>query len=87
MCVYICVCVCVYTHILYTLCIYVYIRKYIIESYIMECDTMEHYSAVKKNEVMPSAATRMGLEITMLSELSGRERQIYDIAYMQNLKI
>ena len=35
---------------------------------------------------MPFAATRMGLEIFILSEGSKRERQIsYDITYMWNL--
>ena len=42
---------------------------------------MEFYSAVKKNEIMPFAATWMELEILILSEVkSERERQIpYDI--------
>ena len=36
---------------------------------------------------IPSAATWMDLEIAILSEVkSERERQIYDIAYMWNLK-
>ena len=30
--------------------------------------TMEHYSAIKKNEIMPFAATWMGLEITIVSK-------------------
>ena len=33
----------------------------------------------KKNEIIPFAATRMDLEITILSEVSQTERQIYDI--------
>ena len=42
---------------------------------------MEYYSAIKRNEIMPSAATWMDLETVILSE-----RQIpYDITYMQNL--
>ena len=32
--------------------------------------TMEHYSAIKKNEIMPFAATWMDLEIIILSEIS-----------------
>ena len=32
--------------------------------------TMEHYSAIKRNEMMPRAATQMDLEIVMLSEVS-----------------
>ena len=39
--------------------------------------TMEHYLAIKKNEIMPFAATWMDLEIIILSEVkSERERQI-----------
>ena len=46
---------------------------------------MEYYSAIKKNERMPFAATRMDLEIIIQSEVS--QRQIsYDITYMSNLK-
>ena len=48
--------------------------------------TMEYYSAIKKNEIMPFAATWVDLEITILSQTE-RERQIlYDITYMWNLK-
>ena len=44
--------------------------------------TLEYYPAVKKNEIMPFAATWMGLEIIILSEVSQRERQIsYNITY------
>ena len=43
--------------------------------------TMECYSATKKNEIMPFAATRMDLEIITRNEV--RERQIsYDVTYM-----
>ena len=46
---------------------------------------MEYYSAIKKNDIMPSAATRMGLEVIILSEVS--QRQIsYAITSMWNLK-
>ena len=47
--------------------------------------TMEYYSTIRKNEIMPFAATWMDLEITMLNEV--RKRHIsYDITYMWNLK-
>ena len=43
--------------------------------------TMEYYSAIKKNEIMPFEATWVDLEIIILSEVS--QRQIsYDIGYM-----
>ena len=35
--------------------------------------TMEYYSAIKKNEIMPSAATWMDLEIIILSKVSQRK--------------
>ena len=35
--------------------------------------TMEHYSAIKKNEMMPYATTWMDLEIIILSEVSQKE--------------
>ena len=45
--------------------------------------TMEYYSTIKKNKIMPFAATWMDLEIVILNEVSQEtERQIYDIAYM-----
>ena len=47
--------------------------------------TMEYCAVIKKNEIMPFAATWMDLEIIILK--SERERQIpYDITYMCNLK-
>lgn len=36
--------------------------------------TMKYYSAIKKNKILPSAATRMDLEGTMLSEVSQAEK-------------
>ena len=35
---------------------------------------IQYYSAIKKNEIMPFAATWMGLEITTLSEASQEEK-------------
>ena len=35
---------------------------------------MEYYSAIKKKEIMPFAATWKQLEITILSEVSQKEK-------------
>ena len=45
--------------------------------------TLEYYSAIKKNEIMPFPATWMKLEIIILSEVSQR---MTNIIYMWNLK-
>ena len=34
---------------------------------------MEYYSAIKRNRILPFAATWVGLEIIMLSEISQRK--------------
>ena len=39
--------------------------------------TMEYYSAIKKNKIMPLAATRMHLEILILSDVSQKEKDKY----------
>ena len=44
--------------------------------------TMEYYSAIKKNEIMPFAATWMDLEIIILSETE----KTNDTTYTWNLK-
>ena len=38
---------------------------------------MEYYSAIRKNEIMLSAATQIGLEIIRLSEVSQKEKDKY----------
>ena len=45
---------------------------------------MKYYSAIKKNEIMPFAATWVELEIIILSEVSQRKKISCDIAYMRN---
>ena len=35
---------------------------------------MEYYSAIRRNEIMPLATTRMDLEIIILSEVSQKEK-------------
>ena len=39
--------------------------------------TMEHYSAIKKNKMMPFAATWMELKTLILSEISQKEKDKY----------
>ena len=39
--------------------------------------TMEYYSAIRKNEIMPFALTWMDLEIIILSEVSQTEKGKY----------
>ena len=39
--------------------------------------TMEYYSAIKKNEILPFATTWMELECVMLSEISQPEKDKY----------
>ena len=41
--------------------------------------TMEYYSAIKKNDILPFAATWMGLEIVILSGVSQKEKDKYHI--------
>ena len=40
-------------------------------------NTMEYYSAIKKNKVMPFAAKWVGLEIVILREVSQKEKNKY----------
>ena len=49
--------------------------------------TMEHYSTIKKNEIMPFAATWIDLEIIILSEVSQKDKDKYHmLSHMWNLK-
>ena len=48
--------------------------------------TMEYYSAIEKNEIMPFAATWMVVENIMLSEVNWIKQISYNITYMWNLK-
>ena len=40
-------------------------------------NTMEYYSDIKKNEIMPFVATWMDLEIIILSKVSQKEKDKY----------
>ena len=49
--------------------------------------TVEYYSVITKNEIMPFAATWMDLEIVILSEVSQTEKKKYHMtSLMQTLK-
>ena len=39
--------------------------------------TVEYYSAIKRNEIVPFAATRMDLEIIILSEVNQTKKDKY----------
>ena len=47
---------------------------------------MEYYSAIEKNKLMPFETTWIQLEILILSEVSQKEKDKYDITYVWNLK-
>jgi len=48
-------------------CVYIYVYVYVVE----------YYTATKKSEIMPFAATWMDLEIVVLSEVSQTEKHKY----------
>ena len=48
--------------------------------------TMEHYSAIKKNEILPFATTWMELEDIMLSEISQSEKYTYRLHSYEDFK-
>ena len=47
--------------------------------------TMEYYSAIKKNEILPFATMWMELEGIMLSEIRERQKS-YDFIHMRTLR-
>ena len=47
---------------------------------------MEFYSVIINTEITPFSATWMDLEISILSEVSQTKTNIYDFAYIWNLK-
>ena len=46
---------------------------------------MEYYSAIKKNEILPFAATWMDLEIIILSEISQTEDKYHMISLISGI--
>ena len=49
--------------------------------------TMEYYSAIQKNKILPFAATWLDLEGIMLSEISQTEKDTHcTLSHMWNLK-
>ena len=47
--------------------------------------TMEYYSAIKMNEIMPFAATWIDLEIIILNEVSQTEKDKYHISLISGI--
>ena len=48
--------------------------------------TMEYYSVIKRNEILPFATTWMELECVRLSEISQSEKNKYHIWNLRNLR-
>ena len=48
--------------------------------------TMEYYSVIRKNEIIPFAARWMDLEAIMLSKQVRDSQTPYDVIFMHNLK-
>ena len=53
-------------------------KKDVVNTY-THTHTMEYYSAIKKNNIMLLAATWMGLEFIILSEINQKEKNKYHV--------
>ena len=69
----------IYTHTYIHIYTYIYTYIYIYIHIHTHTHTMEYYSAIKKNKILPFAATWTDLEGIMLSEISQTERDKYCI--------
>ena len=67
----VCMCVCIY--------IYTHTHTHIHTHVYLHIHTMEYYSTIKKDKIMPFAATWMDLEIIILTEVSQTEKDKYHI--------
>ena len=47
--------------------------------------TMEYYSAIKKNEITPLAATRMDLDMVILSEVKSDKDKYHVISLIRGI--
>ena len=47
--------------------------------YMYNIYTMEYYSTIKENKIMPFAAKWVNLEITILSEVSQKRQILYNL--------
>ena len=64
-----------------------WIKKMWYPSYWMDgIHKMEYYSAIKKNEILPFAATWMDLEIIILSEVSQTKKDKYMVSLTCGIK-
>ena len=48
--------------------------------------TIEYYSVIKRNKIIPFVATWMDLEVTILSEVKSDKDKQHMISHMWNLK-
>ena len=58
---------------IYHVCVYIYIYIYIYIYTHTYTHILEYYSAIKKNEILPFAASWMDLENVILNEISQRK--------------
>ena len=62
---------------IWCVCVYVHTHTHIYTH--IHTHTIEYYSAIKKNEIMPFAASWMDLEIVIQSEVCQKEKNKYRI--------